>query len=103
MERGRHGRGAGGSGDDRGRPRLRLSRIPDEPPGGQVDGQTRRGCRHGQEQAIVAGGATVLVRTGVGVLVQARQRVLNGNEGSQHDEQEQAQAKLAPPSSSCEC
>jgi hypothetical protein len=103
MERGSSGRSAGGTGDDGGDTRLRLSGIPDEPPSGRIKRQGGRGRRYGQEKAVVTRGAAVLVRTGVRVFMQTRQRVLHGNECSQNDEQEQAQAKLAPPSSPCEC
>ncbi|MDR3717287.1 MAG: hypothetical protein P4K98_00695 [Bryobacteraceae bacterium] len=103
MERGSCGRGAGGTYDDGGSARLRLSGIPDEPAGGDVEWQGGRGRRYGQKQAVVARRATVLMRASMGVFMQTRQRVLHGNECSQHGEQQQAQAKLAPPSSPCDC
>jgi len=37
------------------------------------------------------------------MLVKTCNRILDGNESSQHGKKEQAQAKLAPPSSPCDC
>jgi hypothetical protein len=73
--------------------------MPGEPPGGLVERQDRRGSWYCQEEAGVARGATVGMRTVVRMLVKTCNRILDDDEYSQHGEHEEAQAKLAPPPS----